>query len=275
MKRGKIAALFSFVVFSVGLLGCGSSELNVPSNHGSTATITVLPRSAPTGSSDLTLTIIGSNFLGAPHEYSQVVWSVSGTNTLLATTFVTTTKLTALVPSALLANSIAAQVFVQTGDPMGDIPLSKSIAVTFEVTAPSPGVPLIISVSPQSAVAGSSDLTITVMGANFIDGAPHKHNVVVWTVGGKPTFLATTFVSGSELTAVIPAALLSAPVTAQLDVEIWDSMGDVPERISNSTAFVVNSATSASIKTLFHTSELRRANFSENAIGSYGRYLLV
>jgi len=157
---------------------------------------------------------------------------------------------------------------------MGDMPLSKSIAATFDVTAPSPGIPLITSVSPQSAVAGSSDLTITVIGANFVEGAPHKHNVVVWTVGGKATFLATTFVSGGELTAVIPAALLSNPVTAQLDVEIWDFMGDVPERTSNSTPFVVNSATSASIQTFFDTAELRRANPSENAIGSYSRYFV-
>jgi len=240
MKFGKTAALFLFVALSFLLLSCGSSEMNSPNNPGSTDTITIFPATAPAGSSDLTLTVLGSNFHGAPHDYSQVVWSESGSNTRLATTFVSATKLTAVIPSALLANSIAAQVFVLTGDPMGDVPLAKSISVTFDVKAPSPGQPMITSISPDSASAGSLDLTITVMGANFIEGVPHKHNVVVWTVNGTSTFLATTFVTSSELTAVIPAALLINPVTAQLDVEVWDFMGDAPERTSNFTHFVVN-----------------------------------
>ena len=235
MKLGKLAALFSFVVLSLSLFGCSSSNMPGLANG-----ITIFPASAPAGSSDLTLTVLGSNFHGALNDYSQVMWSESGSNTRLPTTFVSSTKLTAVIPPALLANSTAAQVFVLTGDPMGDLPLAKSISVTFDVTTPPPGRLLITSISPQSAVAGSLDLTITVMGANFIEGAPHKHNVVVWTANGTSTFLATTFVTSSELTAVIPAALLSNPVTAQLAVEVWDLMGDAPERTSNVTPFVVN-----------------------------------
>ena len=240
MKLRKLAARFSFVALSLLMLGCGSSEMNSPHNQGSTNTITIFPASAPAGSSDLTLTVLGSNFHGAVHDYSQVVWSVSGINTGLATTFVNSTKLTAVIPSVLLTNSIAAQVFVLTGDPMGDLPLEKAGPVSFGVTTPSPGKLLITSISPQGAAAGSLDLTITVMGANFIEGVAHKHNVVVWTANGTSTFLVTTFVTSSELTAVIPAALLSNSVTAQLDVEVWDFMGDAPERTSNVTPFVVN-----------------------------------
>ena len=38
----------------------------------------------------------------------------------LATTFVSATQLTAVVPRALLSAPVIAEVFVETGDPMGD-----------------------------------------------------------------------------------------------------------------------------------------------------------
>jgi hypothetical protein len=91
------------------------------------------------GSPDLKLTITGVNFAGRPHFFSQAVWSVNGSTRLLATTFVSSTKLTAVVPAALLSNPGTAQVFVETGDPMGDGPLQRSNSLDFIVTPPSTG----------------------------------------------------------------------------------------------------------------------------------------
>src|SRR5207302_845412 len=77
-------------------------------------------------------------------------------------------------------------------------------------TQPQPQPQPNIAISPVSAMAGSSDLVLTVTGSNFLS-ATHNKSVVVWSANGSDTFLATTFVSSTQLTAVIPAALLANP----------------------------------------------------------------
>ncbi len=134
----------------VAILGCGAgSPSPTPASPPPAPNISISPTSAVVGGSDLTLTVLGSNFLGETHNFSQAVWSANSSNTLLATTFVSSTQLTAVIPSALLTKPITAQVFVQTGDPMGDLPLRKSDSVSFSVIAPSPGVPSISSISDE------------------------------------------------------------------------------------------------------------------------------
>ena len=123
---------------------------------------------------------------------------------------------------------------------MGDIPLRKSDSVSFSVTIPSPGVPSISSISPTSAVVGSPDLTLTVTGSNFVN-ANRYHNVVAWSVNGNDTSLATTFVSSTQLTAVIPASLLLNPTAAKVSVQTWYFDNDTPTSVSNSVSFSVNS----------------------------------
>src|SRR5438876_12307215 len=148
----------------VAILGCGGgSSSPAPASPPPPPNISISPTSAVAGSPDLTLTVMGSNFLGETHNFSQAVWSVNSSNTLLATTFVSSTQLTAVIPAALLSNPGTAEVFVQTGDPMGDLPLSKSNPVNFRVTTPPPS----ISISPTSAMAGSPDLTLTVTTSGF------------------------------------------------------------------------------------------------------------
>ncbi len=225
----------------VAILGCGGgSSSPAPASPPPPPNISISPTSAVAGSPDLTLTVMGSNFLGETHNFSQAVWSVNSSNTLLATTFVSSTQLTAVIPAALLSNTVTAQVLVQTGDPIGDLPLRKSNSVSFGVIAPSPGVPSISSISPTSAVVGSPDLTLTVTGSNFVN-ANRYHNVVAWSVNGSDTSLATTFVSSTRLTGVIPAALLLSPTTAKLSVQTWYFDNDTPTSVSNSVSFSVNS----------------------------------
>lgn len=59
--------------------------------------------------------------------------------------------------------------------------------------------PAIVSITPNTATAGSAAITITVSGANFVSGA-----VVMFGT----TSLTTTFVSNTQLTAVVPASSL-------------------------------------------------------------------
>ena len=79
--------------------------------------------SAVAGSPALFLTVTGSNFADADHNQSLVIWSANGVDTILDTTFVSSTKLTAAIPAALLANPVTANVLVETGDPGGVSPL--------------------------------------------------------------------------------------------------------------------------------------------------------
>jgi len=86
--------------------------------------------------------------------------------------------------------------------------LSFPIAQAQGGILPSDQVPVLQSIDPASAAAGSSDLPLAASGSNFVPGSA--------IVLGQ-TSLTTQFVSPSQLTATIPAALLgtagSYPVT--------------------------------------------------------------
>ena len=86
-----------------------------------------------------------------------------------------------------------------------------------------------ISISATSAIAGSPDFTLTITGSNgqFYNSA-HNLSQAVWLVNGTDNVLSTTFVSNTMLTAVIPAALLSNPVKAQVLVETGDPKASPP-----------------------------------------------
>jgi hypothetical protein len=89
------------------------------------------------------------------------------------------------------------------------------------VISPPPN-PVLTTLAPSSAAAGSGGLTMQVNGAGFSSASE-----VTWTPqGGATTNLATMFQSAAELTASVPASLLASQGTA--------------------TVTVVNSATSAS-----------------------------
>jgi hypothetical protein len=70
------------------------------------------------------------------------------------------------------------------------------------------------SISPQSAVAGSGDLTLTVAGTNLDSDA-----VVMWN----GTALQTTVINGTQLQATVPLADLSTAGTAFVSIADTDS----------------------------------------------------
>jgi hypothetical protein len=90
----------------------------------------------------------------------------------------------------------------------------------------------------MSAVAGSPDLTLIVTGSNFVN-QNHEQSFVVWSANGTDTGLQTTFDSNTQLTAVIPAHLLTTPVTARVLVETGDPASSLPPAQSNSINFTV------------------------------------
>lgn len=245
MKARK-AAPIGVLILLIGVAGCGSTPLpRAPSSTGSSASsITISPTSALIGSSDVQLTITGSNFDGAGVIQSEVVWSANGSDTFLPKTFVSSTHLTAVIPAAFLSGSITAQVFVEKWDRIEGVASARSNPVAFQVTSsssPSTGSPSISSISPTNAVAGSPDLTLTITGENFAN-ANNYHSYVAWSVNGSYSLLATTVINGSQLTAVVPAALLTKTMTATVSVQTWYKADDTPRWVSNSVSFDVNSS---------------------------------
>lgn len=73
---------------------------------------------------------------------------------------------------------------------------------------PSPGGAELLSIAPGTAVAGSAALTLTATGTAFVRGV-HQ---VVWN--GSP--VATTFVSGTSLTAQVTPPAVAGSVTVRV-----------------------------------------------------------
>jgi len=109
---------------------------------------------------------------------------------------------------------------------------------------PSANIPMNISISPASAMVGTPDLTLTIGGSHTFTFAQGRvrYNTVVWSQGGIDTPLLTTFVSSSQLTATVPAALLASPVTATIHVEIWDRIEGTAVATSRFVPFQVTSS---------------------------------
>ena len=110
-------------------------------------------------------------------------------------------------------------------------------------TPRTPGTPSAdISIFPDSASVGSPDLTLTIQASNnftFYNG--HRQSEVLWSQGGVDTPLLASFVSSSQLTAIVPAALLASPVTGKIRVEIQDVIENTDVATSSSVPFQVTS----------------------------------
>ena len=246
MIRSTTIAIVIALVMAVSGCGGGSSTQVQPPPPTVPTINLITPGAVGAGSADLKITLTGSNFLGQSHNFSQAAWSVNGIITLLATTFVSSSQLTAVVPGALLTNPVNALMFLETGDPMGDLPLSKSNSVSFSVSGPD--TLSISSLSPTSVSTGSPDLTLTIAGSGFdiVHPGPHGTSTgVFWSVNG--SFLVTQVLSDTQLAAVIPASLLIKPVVAQVSVQKFYFLDDTPFLVSNSLSFTVTAPSSTSL----------------------------
>ncbi|HVJ07403.1 MAG TPA: hypothetical protein VM554_03405 [Acidisarcina sp.] len=170
---------------------------------GSTAppTLTSLnPSTVVAGNPGFTLTATGTNFVNA----SQITWNGAP----LTTTFVSATQLTSVISATSL---VAAQnVNVAVLNP--DSTISNSL--TFEISANPDVSPTLTSINPSVVAAGSPAFTMTLVGTNFDNAA-----VVQSTNSNVTTNLTTTFVSPTQLTAQIPASMLTDIGQYQITVQ--------------------------------------------------------
>ncbi len=154
------------------------------------------PMADTIGAGPFTLTVNGNNFIAS----SVVVWG----NVNLATTFVSATQLTAVVQPVNLPvpGNVGVTVFTPNGGS------SAPILFTINAGVNSP-VPVIRYFLPPTCTAGSAPFIITVTGSNFVHAS-----VVTWN--NIP--LATTFVSATQLQAVVSAVDVAAIGTSNISV---------------------------------------------------------
>ena len=203
---------FNITVFNPTPGGGTSNAQTFTVNNPTPTTTSISPTSKILGASQFTLTVNGTNFVA-----NSVVNFAGAAKT---TTFVSSTQLTAFIPASDLTTTGTFDITVFNPTPGG----GTSNAQTFTVNNPTPTT---TGISPTNKIAGDADFTLTVNGTNFVA------NSVVNFAGAAKT---TTFVSSTQLTAVIPASDLTSAGTFNITVSNPTPGGGT----SNAQTFTVN-----------------------------------
>ena len=210
MKNEAVALrklVFLGIVSLVFLAGCGgtASTGDPTQTPNPTPTITAIsPKSAVAGGAAFTLTINGTNFVAAS--------MVSFGGAAPATTFVSSTQLTAAIPASSIASTGTLAVTVTNPAAGG----GTSNPINFSVTGAGPSsVPTISVLFPSCAPSGeqfvdSVDNLLTVVGDGFVPSS-----VVRWNSSDRPT---SSNGSINGLTAQISASDIAAAGTATVTV---------------------------------------------------------
>jgi hypothetical protein len=152
------------------------------------------PAAVASGSAGFTLTVTGTNFV------SQSTVAVNGN--AQPTSFENSTSLEASIPSSDVATGGTLQITVLNPQPNG----GNSNAFPLNITNP---LPILSSLSPAAAQAGSAATAVTLAGSNFVS------NSVVTVNGSART---TVFGGAASLQATLTAADLADGGIAQVQV---------------------------------------------------------
>lgn len=161
------------------------------------------PTSDTLNAPGFTLTANGNNFLAS----SVVRWNGNS----LTTTFISATQLQATVPASDLTSVDTAGVTVFTSN--GGTSASLPFTIIYGQNNP---VPFVRYISPATCLFGKSDFNMTITGNYFVNSS-----VVEWN--GAP--LATTYVSSTQLRALVTAELVANVGTANVFVYAPPPMG--------------------------------------------------
>lgn len=212
----------------------------------------VSPTSDTVGSANLVVTVTGNNFIAS----SQIVWN----QTLLPTTFVSATTLKAAVPASNLTTPGVVNVSVFT--PNGGSSTTVVFTINPGVNSPVPQVRYII---PVSCTPGRAGFTLAVTGSNFVNGS-----VVQWN--GQA--LNTTYLSSTQLQAVIPAANVASLGTAQITVFTPPPSGGSSSAIPFSIITPVAPSTNINLTMGNPSNAVHDVNSPQNYLIERGQYCL-
>lgn len=159
---------------------------------------TISPETAAAGSAGIVITLTGTGFMPT----STVHWNGS----FVSTTYVDATTVRAQVDSYRLYYAGTAQLTVSNPSPGGGV--SAPAAFVIEPPPPNP-VPTLTSLSPTSVDAGGPSFTLTVTGTGFV-----AYSRILWN----GSYLSTTLVDSSTLTATVSSWEIATPRTASVTV---------------------------------------------------------
>lgn len=168
------------------------------------------PATATSGGAAFTLTVNGTGFLSG----ASAAWNGS----VRPTTVVSSTQLTASITAADIATAGTAAIDVVQGS------LRSTNQLNFTIN---PAAPSLISLSPNTIVAGGAGFDLTVTGTGFASSAS-----VTWNGTNKPT----TFVSATQLKATLSAADIATAGPISVDVV------QAGVHSSNQLSFVITAA---------------------------------
>ncbi len=205
------AGTFPITVLTTAGDAGSSDAVSFPVHNPAPALTGVFPVKARVGASTLTLTVKGANFVPG----SIVRWNGNA----LETRYSHANQLTATVPASSLAGAGKATISVFNSNPGG----GASAVQVFDVEN---SAPTVTSLSPAGTTVGHAGLTLTVSGSNFL-----PTSTIEWNGAGLPT----TYVSGSQLLAQIPAVSLSVAGTVVVNVMNPSPGGGLSESAKNFT----------------------------------------
>ena len=203
------ALILGFLVVLAGCSG-GSGSIGGGTKLPAPVVTGVSPATVAAGGASFALSVTGSDF----QPEAVVSWS----GTALATTYVSSSEISATVPANLAATGEIGTITV--ANPDGQASTGGSVPQQVTVTNPAP---TLTAVTPMTLLAGSSSATVTLTGTNFNASS---------TVLAGTTALSTTFVSATQLTAVAPAALLASAGSLSLAVSNPAPGGGTSQSIS-------------------------------------------
>lgn len=229
----KFNTLLAFVIL-FGLNSCRKAETVSSSGGGGIYTtppnaapgvMTMSPNSALAGSAAFTLTVTGSAFING----SVVQWN----GVSLLTSYVSAAQLTAAVPAAYVTSAGTAAVTVVTGAPGGGT--SAPLSFTISNVIISNPLPALSSISSATVSAGGPAFTITATGSNFISVSVIRWNGVA---------LATAYINTNQLSALVPAANITA--AGSFPVTVFSPLPG--GGLSNALPFTVTSVAGPGVK---------------------------
>lgn len=236
MRRSWIGFLGT-VAACVFAAACNDYNYTIQTPTGSALTF-LAPSDATAGGADFTLTVNASAFSLAFDSTTVVMWNGHARTTKL----ISGTQVTATITAADIASPGTAQVQTVTKQ-SGQGNNGFSNTLPFFVNPSSFPVPTITSLSPNTIkFGGGSDVPMTVTGTNFVQSPGNPVNSVVkWNANN----LVTTFVSSTQLNAVVPAALVASVGNATVTVVNPTPGGGT----SNGVTFTITSSVAGGVGT--------------------------
>lgn len=162
----------------------GPASLYIDAAPPAPTVTSVSPSSVPAGVGATPVTVTGAYFVNTS--------TVLVDGVARPTTYVSSTSLTALLPGTDFTSAGTRAISVFTPSPGG----GTSGTVNLTVSA-APDVPSITSITPTSRPVNGGQITLTVIGANFVNGS---------TVHVDGSSRSTAFGSLNQLTATLPAS---------------------------------------------------------------------